>query len=199
MPMAGSRSKFALSDWPGLLPRSLSAMQREKVRRMLEFAVTMRAGRQDSLEPAADLLGYALTLNNEAAGEREQLDDKESHGEPAATQLEENAFDVVSCIGATWIGDGVPGTLRLMRPALRGRGLLLIGEPFWLSEPPPEAYCRPARAARRVYLLARHLRPIGSGRRRSGRNGLGRPGQLGPLRRCAVVDDRTMASREPRP
>jgi hypothetical protein len=107
---------------------------------MLEFAVTMRAGRQDSLEPAADLLGYALTLNNEAAGEREQLDDKESHGEPAATQLEENAFDVVSCIGATWIGDGVPGTLRLMRPALRGRGLLLIGEPFWLSEPPPEAY-----------------------------------------------------------
>lgn len=62
------------------------------------------------------------------------------HGDAGKTELEKNAFDVVSCIGATWIGDGVAGTLRLMRPALRGRGLLLIGEPFWLSAPPPEAY-----------------------------------------------------------
>ena len=62
------------------------------------------------------------------------------HGDARTTQFEKSAFDVVSCIGATWIGNGVPGTLRLMRPALRGRGLLLMGEPFWLSEPPPEAY-----------------------------------------------------------
>jgi SAM-dependent methyltransferase len=65
---------------------------------------------------------------------------KFEHGDAGAAEFEEEAFDVVSCIGATWIGDGLPGTLRLMRPALRGRGLLLIGEPFWLAQPPPEAY-----------------------------------------------------------
>ena len=49
-------------------------------------------------------------------------------------------LDVVSCIGATWIGGGIGGTIELMRPALRDGGLLLIGEPYWISEPPPEAY-----------------------------------------------------------
>jgi SAM-dependent methyltransferase len=48
-------------------------------------------------------------------------------------------YDVVSCIGATWIGGGLAGTIHLMRPALREGGLLLIGEPYWVSEPPPEA------------------------------------------------------------
>jgi SAM-dependent methyltransferase len=51
---------------------------------------------------------------------------------------ETNAFDVVSCIGATWIGGGLVGTLRLMLPALKPGGLLLVGEPYW-NEPPPEA------------------------------------------------------------
>jgi SAM-dependent methyltransferase len=57
----------------------------------------------------------------------------------AATYVAEtNGFDVVSCIGATWIGGGLVGTLRLMLPALKPGGLLLIGEPFW-NEPPPDA------------------------------------------------------------
>ena len=46
-------------------------------------------------------------------------------------------FDAVACIGATWIGGGLAGTIDLMRPALAPGGLLLIGEPFW-REPPPE-------------------------------------------------------------
>ena len=49
-------------------------------------------------------------------------------------------YDVVSCIGAAWIGGGPAGTIELMRPALRDGGLLLIGEPYWIAEPPPEAY-----------------------------------------------------------
>ena len=50
-------------------------------------------------------------------------------------------FDVVSCIGATWIGNGLSGTLKLMRPGLRDHdSLLLVGEPFWIEEPPAEAY-----------------------------------------------------------
>lgn len=48
------------------------------------------------------------------------------------------AFDIVSCIGATWIGNGLAGTLELMKPGLKDRdSLLLVGEPYWI-EPPTE-------------------------------------------------------------
>jgi SAM-dependent methyltransferase len=49
-------------------------------------------------------------------------------------------FDVVSCIGATWIGGGLAGTLALMKPALKPAGLLLVGEPYWIDPPPETAY-----------------------------------------------------------
>ncbi|MBN1963145.1 MAG: class I SAM-dependent methyltransferase, partial [Anaerolineae bacterium] len=51
------------------------------------------------------------------------------------------AFDVVSCIGATWIGGGTLGTLNLMRPALNDNpdALVLVGEVFWQNEPDAEA------------------------------------------------------------
>lgn len=61
-------------------------------------------------------------------------------GDAAAYRAEPAGFDVVSCLGATWIGDGLAGTLELMRPALRDDGLLLVGEPYWIGAPPPEAY-----------------------------------------------------------
>jgi SAM-dependent methyltransferase len=48
-------------------------------------------------------------------------------------------FDIVSCIGATWIGGGLVGTLELMKPGLKDRNsLILVGEPFWLEEPTAE-------------------------------------------------------------
>jgi len=47
--------------------------------------------------------------------------------------------DLVSCIGATWIGGGLAGTIELMRPALRSGGLMLVGEPYWTEPPPAEA------------------------------------------------------------
>src|SRR5262245_40934287 len=53
---------------------------------------------------------------------------------------EAGGYDIVSCIGATWIGGGVPGTIDLMRPALRPGGLMLIGEPYWSEPPPDEAH-----------------------------------------------------------
>jgi Methyltransferase domain len=52
-----------------------------------------------------------------------------------------HSFDVVSCIGATWIGDGLAGTLELMKPTLKYKdSLMLVGEPYWIDTPPPEAY-----------------------------------------------------------
>ncbi|MCU0504926.1 MAG: class I SAM-dependent methyltransferase [Chloroflexi bacterium] len=60
-------------------------------------------------------------------------------GDAAAYESEAGAYDMVSCLGATWIGDGIVGTIDLMRPAVRPGGLILVGEPFWLEEPPPGA------------------------------------------------------------
>ncbi len=48
-------------------------------------------------------------------------------------------FDVVACIGATWIGGGLAGTLDLMRKALKpGGGLLIVGEVYWHQTPSSE-------------------------------------------------------------
>jgi SAM-dependent methyltransferase len=57
----------------------------------------------------------------------------------AAGFAADGAFDVTSCLGATWIGDGLAGTLELLERALRPGGLVLVGEPYWRHEPPPGA------------------------------------------------------------
>jgi SAM-dependent methyltransferase len=44
--------------------------------------------------------------------------------------------DVAACVGATWIGDGVAGTVELLGESLRPGGLTLIGEPYWRREVP---------------------------------------------------------------
>jgi hypothetical protein len=61
-------------------------------------------------------------------------------GDAGTYVAEAKGFDVVSCIGATWIGNGLVGTIKLMLPALKDGGLLLVGEPYWTETPPDEAY-----------------------------------------------------------
>ena len=62
-------------------------------------------------------------------------------GDAATYPIPAGECDIMSCIGATWIGGGLVGTLKLMHPGLRDRdSLLLVGEPFWIDEPPDEAY-----------------------------------------------------------
>lgn len=61
-------------------------------------------------------------------------------GDAGIYPAERAAFDVVSCIGATWIGGDIHGTIKLMLPALRPGGLLLVGEPFWADDTPDDAY-----------------------------------------------------------
>lgn len=52
-------------------------------------------------------------------------------GDPATV---DGRFDVVSCLGATWIGGGLTGTLGLMRQWLAPGGWLLVGECFWQEQ-----------------------------------------------------------------
>ncbi len=59
------------------------------------------------------------------------------HGDAAGYVSDEQA-DVAACVGATWIGGGVAGTIELLKQSLRPGGILLIGEPFWRQLPPTE-------------------------------------------------------------
>ena len=58
-------------------------------------------------------------------------------GDAADPREAGDGFDVVSCIGATWIGGGLAGTLELMRHRAGPGAWLLVGEVFWTEEPPP--------------------------------------------------------------
>jgi SAM-dependent methyltransferase len=56
----------------------------------------------------------------------------------ASSYVAEAPVDVASCMGATWIGDGVDGTVRLLERSVRPGGLILIGEPYWRVSPPDD-------------------------------------------------------------
>ncbi|MFA6009341.1 MAG: class I SAM-dependent methyltransferase [Desulfobacteraceae bacterium] len=59
------------------------------------------------------------------------------HGD-AAGYVSEVKIDVAACVGATWIADGVAGTIELLVRSLRTGGIILIGEPYWRQLPPTE-------------------------------------------------------------
>lgn len=59
------------------------------------------------------------------------------HGD-AAGYVADQKVDVAACVGATWIGGGVAGTIELLAKSLRTGGIILIGEPYWLRPPPSE-------------------------------------------------------------
>lgn len=59
------------------------------------------------------------------------------HGDAAGYVAGERA-DVAACLGATWIGGGVAGTIELLAESLRTGGIILIGEPYWLQLPPTD-------------------------------------------------------------
>jgi len=59
------------------------------------------------------------------------------HGD-AAGHVAGEKVDVAACLGATWIGGGVAGTIELLVRSLRPGGIILIGEPYWRQLPPTE-------------------------------------------------------------
>lgn len=59
------------------------------------------------------------------------------HDDATGYVAEEKA-DVAACVGATWIGGGVVGTIELLARSLRTGGIILIGEPYWRQLPPTE-------------------------------------------------------------
>ncbi len=63
------------------------------------------------------------------------------HGD-AAGYVADEKVGVAACVGATWIGGGVAGTIELLAKSLRPGGIILIGEPYWRQLPPTEEVAR---------------------------------------------------------
>jgi SAM-dependent methyltransferase len=59
------------------------------------------------------------------------------HGD-AAGHVAGQKVDVAACVGATWIGGGVAGTIELLARSLRPEGIILVGEPYWRQLPPTD-------------------------------------------------------------
>jgi len=67
------------------------------------------------------------------------------HGD-AAGYVAEEKVGVAACVGATWIGGGVVGTVELLAESLHPGGIILIGEPYWRRSPPTEEVAKGCRA-----------------------------------------------------
>jgi hypothetical protein len=52
--------------------------------------------------------------------------------------LKAEAWDVVLCLGATFIWEGLDGTLAALVPATRSGGHVVVGEPYWRRPVPNE-------------------------------------------------------------
>ena len=63
------------------------------------------------------------------------------HGD-AAGYVSDEKVSVAACVGATWIGGGVVGTIELLARSLCPGGIILVGEPFWRRLPPTEAVAK---------------------------------------------------------
>lgn len=56
----------------------------------------------------------------------------------ATGYISDEKVDIAACVGATWIGGGIQGTIELLTKSLCNDGIILIGEPYWLRLPPTE-------------------------------------------------------------
>jgi len=83
----------------------------------------------------SQLFAEQAKLRAEELGVADQV--KFIHGD-ATDYVSDEKVDVAACVGATWIGGGVAGTIELLARSLRTGGIILIGEPYWRQLPPTE-------------------------------------------------------------
>jgi SAM-dependent methyltransferase len=70
-------------------------------------------------------------------GERVELVEGDA-GQP----LDLGRFGVVACIGATWIGGALAGTLEIMKRHTEPGAFVLVGDVYWARPPSPELAAR---------------------------------------------------------
>jgi SAM-dependent methyltransferase len=60
------------------------------------------------------------------------------HADACDFSVEREAYDAALCLGASFIWDGLAGTLAALVPAVRDGGFIAVGEPYWHEWPLPE-------------------------------------------------------------
>ena len=53
---------------------------------------------------------------------------------------EREAYDAALCLGASFVWDGVAGTVAALAPAVRPGGFVVHGEPYWRTWPLPDGF-----------------------------------------------------------
>src|SRR5512133_645227 len=101
----------------------------------------------------SQLFSQQAKLRAEELGVANQV--KFIHGD-AAGYVADEKVGVAACLGATWIGGGVVGTIELLAKSLRSEGIILIGEPYWRQVPPTEDVAKGCLAH---YISDLHLLP----------------------------------------
>jgi SAM-dependent methyltransferase len=62
------------------------------------------------------------------------------HGDAHAFPLERGRYDAALCLGASFIWNGLAGTLSALAPAVRAAGFVAVGEPYWRRWPLPDGF-----------------------------------------------------------
>jgi len=116
---------------PGARILDLGCGKGEPLCRMVE--------RWDATAIGVDLSPYSARLALDRAKERgleDKIEIREQNG--ADFTADPASFDVVSCMGASWIFGGLSGTLAALARWTRPGGTVVMGEPFWKREPSAE-------------------------------------------------------------
>jgi SAM-dependent methyltransferase len=62
------------------------------------------------------------------------------HADASVFPLEPERYDAALCLGASFVWDGLAGTLAALVPAVRPRGFVAVGEPYWRTWPLPDGF-----------------------------------------------------------
>jgi precorrin-6B methylase 2 len=62
------------------------------------------------------------------------------HSDARSFRLEPDRYHAALCLGASFVWDGLAGTLAALVPAVRPGGHVAVGEPYWRTWPLPATY-----------------------------------------------------------
>jgi hypothetical protein len=62
------------------------------------------------------------------------------HADASAFPLEPGRYDAALCLGASFVWNGLAGTLAALTPAIRPGGHVAVGEPYWHRWPLPDSF-----------------------------------------------------------
>ena len=82
----------------------------------------------------AGVFAEAARQRAEAAGLADRIEIHEA--DAADFPIEDEAWDAVLCLGATWIWGGLEGTVAALAPAVRPGGHLAVGDVYWRNGRP---------------------------------------------------------------